>query len=93
MINEEKLREVIVINQDIEGLMNKLVITQENEPSKKNPNRVTNVIKNKFFAEVMDFKVKKVHKADRTELENMKIKDVAKLCMVTVDKVKEVIKN
>ena len=91
VIDEDAIKTVIVIDEEIVRTANNIVITQEKEPSKKDPNRMTNVINNKFFTEVMGFKGKKVRKGNKAELEKIRIKGISKMCMVTEDKVREVL--
>ena len=92
-IDQKKVETLVVIDHEIQRLMDKFKIEQDAEPTKKNPDRKVNVINSEPLAKVLGYKNRKVRCASKKKLYDKKLEGIAKLCMVTVDKVKEVVKS
>ena len=92
VINEKKLKEYNVVNEEIRRVSESMVIDKEKKPSKSNPDGETYVIHNKELAAVFG-KKKKLRCVSKEGIERMRKEGIGKLCMVTVDRVEKVIKN
>ena len=87
-IDEEKIKEYNVVDNEISRLMNKFILKKEKEPSKKDPNRMTNVIHNETVAQMFG-KKHKLRNINYRKLEDMRDEAIGKLCLVSVDRVKK----
>ena len=90
-INEEKIQELDVQQEEIQNAIKKFKIeTVYDKKSKKNPSGKRYVIYGKTVAEALGYKGDRIRSADYDEIVDMKKKAIAKLCMITTRKVKEV---
>ena len=92
-IDQKKVETLVVIDHEIQRLIDKFKIEQDSEPTAKNPDRKVNVINNRPLAKVLGYTGDKVRSVSKKKLYDKKLEGIAKLCMVTVDKVKEVVKS
>ena len=92
-IDEKKVETLVVIDHEIQRLMEKFKIEQDAEPTKKNLDRKVNLINSEPLAKILENKGKKVRSISKKKLYDKKLEGIAKLCMVTVDKVKDVVKS
>ena len=81
----------MMIENEIQRLNDEFVIEQDDAPSANDPDRVVNVINSESLAKVLGYKGKKVCSVDYSKLQEKKIEGISKLCMVTIDKVKELV--
>ena len=92
MINKAKLPKVVFIDYEIKRWDRKLIIETENHPTPKNHNRKTYVVKSRTFAKHLGLKSDRVRNVNKQKLLDQKIKGIAIMCMVTEDKVRQVLR-
>ena len=85
------LKTVIVIDREIKRLDKKLVIETNPHPTQKNPNRVTYVINSRLLCDYLGRKGRRVRNVDKSKLLQLKIESIAGMCMVSLDKVNQVL--
>ena len=83
---------IVVIDEEIKRWDKKLVIETESHPTPTNPNRKTNVIKSRQLAKCLGLKSDRVRNVNKQKLLDQKVKGIAILCMVTEDKVRQVLR-
>ena len=86
VVDEDKTE---LVNK-IQRWMDKTNIKVNDDPTEKDPNRKRYIINNKPLAEALGYKGKQVRSADYSKLYAKKLEGIAKLCMVNIDEVKEV---
>ena len=83
---------VVVIDNEIKRWDRKLVIETERHPPANNPDRFTYVIKSQPLTKHLGRNGRRVRSVDKQKLIDLKVKGIAIMCMVSEDKVKEVLK-
>ena len=92
-LNPEKVKEYIILDNQIRDLFDSFKITPKKAPSKNDPDRKVFEINSKPMAEVLGYKDKRVKKVDYDDIIALKEKAVAELCCCSEEKVREVIKK
>ena len=91
IINWKPFKKVVVIDREIKRLDKKLVIETNPHPTQKNPNRVTYVINSRLLCDYLGRKGRRVRNVDKSKLLQLKIESIAGMCMVSLDKVNQVL--
>ena len=92
MIDEPKLPKVVFIDEEIKRWDKKLVIKTENHPTPKNPNRKTFVIKSRALAKHLGLNGRRIRNVNKQKLVDQKVTGIAIMCMVSEDKVRQVLR-
>ena len=92
-VEQKQIKTVDTFVHEIQRLSEKFTIELDDHPTKKNPNRKVNVIYSRSLATVLGYKGKKVRSKNKNKLFDMKCKGIAKMCMVSVEKVKQVLEK
>ena len=92
MIIEKEKPTIVVIDNEIKRWDGKLVIETEHRPTANNPDRRTYVIKSQPLTKYLGRNGRRVRSVDKQKLIDLKVKGIAIMCMVSEDKVKEVLK-
>ena len=87
VIKEKQMKQLNVINDEIERMLNQYRITTEATPTKKDKNKTTYLLNNKEIAKRLGLKNRRVTKRKFEEIIKIKNKFIADVCSITYQEV------